>query len=225
MSDPSPLGRLRDALPVVVGPAPRLVHAPEHELDFLADLQLVGVELDDLQMDAGAVDVDDRDDRRRIRRRVEKVEGVGDDFADLVREADLVEGVLREAGLADALSRELDRLTLSTLLPEEGEVVVALAEEDRGREAGIRTRLPLLRLQSPGVDVVVVAGDDPAAGEIPLHAAPLARLLDLGRDLGSSPEARRVGAVAEVDDEKNFGNFDCGSIVNQQETIVKQVRL
>src|SRR6056297_2069612 len=179
------LGR-RDSLPVVVRPVAGFVDAAEDELDGLADLDVVGLDLDQLEVDSRALDLGDRDDRRWVRRREEVVEGVGHDPAGLVRESHLVELILAEAGLADPLRGELDRFAEATSLSEEAQVVVPLPEEDGRGEARIRASLPLRRGESPRLDVVVVSSDHASTTEMPGHASSGGELLDRG----GRPEGR-----------------------------------
>ena len=75
---------LRASLPVIIGSSTGLVNSTEDEFHFLTDFHVLRINLDDLKMDLGAVDIDDGNDRRRIRGRKEEVEGKRDDFADSV---------------------------------------------------------------------------------------------------------------------------------------------
>src|SRR5512141_111924 len=69
----------RSPLPVVVRAAAHLVDAAELELDRHPELHRLRGRVHELQVDARAVDLRDGDDRRRVGRREEEVERVGDD--------------------------------------------------------------------------------------------------------------------------------------------------
>src|SRR5262249_56827323 len=128
-------------------------------------------------VDARALELGERDDGRRVGRREEVVESGGHGVAAAVGEAEPLEVVLREAGLADALHRELHRAAAAAALPAEGEVLVALAEVDRRREPGVVRPRPLARLEPARLQVAVVALHGAAPPEGPGDApARLARL-------------------------------------------------
>src|SRR5581483_205343 len=120
MRFPRRCARVRSAhrrdLPIVVRRAAGVVDLPEDELDGKVELHLLGIRVGHLDVEARAVDVGDGRDERRHRAAGEHVEGVGLHRADLVRQADVIELVLREALEADALVRVLRLAALPALL-------------------------------------------------------------------------------------------------------------
>ena len=148
-------------------------------------------------MDPRAFDVRHGDDRRRVWRGEEEVEGVGHHLADAIGEAHRLEVVEREAGLAHALARELERLALAALLALEAHVFVALAEVDGGRQTRIAALRPLDCVEAARSQILVIAADRSPSSEVPADTAPRSELLDV---LGGF-EGQCLRAIAVCGDE------------------------
>jgi hypothetical protein len=192
-------GRLVPVLAELGAPHADDGHAPEHELDRQIEPGLLGRAVHELQVDPTApLDLGHGDDRRGIGRGEEVVEGVRDHLPGPIRQPDLVEVVLRVAHAADALDRELRRAAAAARLAAEADVLVAVPEVDRRRQALGRGRLVLGRVEAARPQVGVVAGNRAAALEVPGHAATRGELLEV---LGHA-EREHVGAVAVAGDEQ-----------------------
>src|SRR2546427_5634210 len=197
---PSRVSANRRALPIVVGRAACFVHLPEGELDRQVERHLLRMHVGHLQIEAGALDVDDAGDQRRARATREVVEGEGADRADLVGEADRVEVVLGVAGEADALEGILRRPAAAALLAEQAQVRVAVAEVLGRGEARAGATVVLGAEELAEAEGEIVARELGASVEVPGGAASAFEALGHGARL----EEEGVGAVAVAHDQHSI---------------------